>query len=56
MEWLDLVIAILAAVGGWAHINPHFRNGSNLKWLDGALRFGNVIAGEYRHNKSHPAP
>ncbi len=56
MDWVGLILNILAAVGAWAHISPHMGNGANNKWVDNVLRAGNILAGEYRNNKSHPAP
>lgn len=59
MEWTLLVgilVKIAAAIGIWAHASPYVKNGSTHKWVDRGLKLGNLLAGEYHNNKSHPAP
>ncbi len=59
MEWgliVGVLIKIAAALGVWAHASPHIKNGSTHKLIDKGLRLGNLLAGEYLNNKSHPSP
>ena len=58
MEWaliVGILVKIAAALGVWAHASPHMANGSAHKLIDKGLKLGNLLAGEYLHNKSHPA-